>query len=95
MESDSGTGAAGYGYAVVHDGADETAEPLHEAPFDRLEQARGFALGWLAEKRTAVERLAVVRLYRESGRRDTVAIVDPAAADVRSELEGMRSPQDS
>ena len=65
-----------YGYSVIHDGAAETDDALHEAPFDRLEQARRFALDWLADRRTAVQRLAVVRLHRESGRRDTVAIVD-------------------
>lgn len=86
MESEA---ASTYAYSVVHDGADEADDPLHDAPFDRLEQARGFALGWLAERRTAAHRLAVVRLHRESGRRDTVAIVDPSAADVRSELEGL------
>jgi hypothetical protein len=85
-------GSTEYGYEVVHDGAGERADPLHDAPFDRLEQARRFALGWLADRRTAVERLAVVRLHRESGRRDTVAIVDPAAADVRSELDGLSGP---
>ena len=84
--------AEGYGYAVVHDGADETADPLHDAPFDRLEQARGFALAWLAEQRTAMHRLAVVRLHRASGRRDTVAIVDSAAAGVQPELD---RPRDS
>ena len=87
MESETGPT---YAYSVVHDGADEAADPLHDTPFDRLEQARGFALGWLAERRTQAQRLAVVRLHRESGRRDTVAIVDPAAAEVRSELDGLR-----
>jgi hypothetical protein len=90
MQSEAGSdGSAAYGYAVVHDGADEHADPLHEAPFERLEQARGFALDWLAERKAAAERLAVVRLHRETGRRDTVAIVDPASSDVRSELERM------
>jgi hypothetical protein len=84
-------GSAAYGYAVVHDGADEDARPLHDTPFERLEQARGFALDWLAERAAAAERLAVVRLHRASGRRDTVAIVDPAAADVRSELDRKRT----
>jgi hypothetical protein len=87
VESD---GSADYGYTVVHDGGDDDARPLHEAPFDRLEQARGFALDWLAERAAAAQRLAVVRLHRSSGRRDTVAIVDPASADVRSELETKR-----
>ena len=76
---------SGYGYSVVHDGAAETAEPLHEVPFEGLEQARRFALDWLTERRAAVQRLAVVRLHRETGRRDTVAIVDP------SELDGPRA----
>ena len=88
MESD---GSADYGYTVVHDGGDEDARPLHETPFDRLEQARGFALDWLADRAAAAQRLAVVRLHRTSGRRDTGAIVDPASADVRSELESKRS----
>ena len=85
-----GDGAADYGYTVVHDGGDHDATPLHETPFDRLEQARGFALDWLADRAAAAQRLAVVRLHRTSGRRDTVAIVDPASADVRSELESKR-----
>ena len=80
MGSDEGSD---YGYAVLHDGAADTDEALHEAPFDRLEQARRFALDWLAERRTAVQRLAVVRLHRETGRRDTVAIVD---------LDSLRDP---
>src|SRR4051794_23465711 len=84
-------GGAGYGYAVVHDGGEDDARPLHETPFDRLEQARGFAVDWLAEQRAAMQRLAVVRLAPHSGRRDTVAIVDPASADVRSQLERRRS----
>src|SRR5918994_1640981 len=42
---------SGYGYSVVHDGAAETAEPLHEVPFEGLEQARRFALDWLTERR--------------------------------------------
>ena len=74
-----------YGYAVLHDGAADTDEALHEAPFERLEQARRFAIDWLAERRTTMQSLAVVRLHRESGRRDTVAIVDPAELD---ELRG-------
>jgi hypothetical protein len=82
--------SVGYGYVVVHDGPDD-AQPLHETPFERLEQARGFALAWLAERAAAADRLAVVRLHRASGRRDTVAIVDPASADVRSELERKRT----
>jgi hypothetical protein len=88
VESD---GSADYGYTVVHDGGDEDARPLHETPFDRLEQARGFALDWLADRAAAAQRLAVVRLHRTSGRRDTVAIVDPASADVRSELDRKRT----
>jgi hypothetical protein len=82
MEGDEGSQ---YGYAVLHDGAADTDEALHDTPFDGLEQARRFALDWLAERRTSVQRLAVVRLHRESGRRDTVAIVDPAELD---ELRG-------
>ena len=91
MENErSGDGTPRYGYAVVPDGADETHEPLHEEPFERLDDARSFAVGWLAD-RDAAARLAVVRLYLETGRRDTVAIVDPTAADVRSELDRRRS----
>jgi hypothetical protein len=84
-------GSAGYHYAVVHDGGDDDAQPLHDTPFERLEQARGFALDWLAERAAAAQRLAVVRLHRSSGRRDTVAIVDPASAEVRSELDRKRT----
>ena len=76
MQSDAGNGGSAYGYAVVHDGGDDDAQPLHDTPFERLDQARGFALDWLAERAAAVDRLAVVRLHRESGRRDTVAIVE-------------------
>jgi hypothetical protein len=83
--------AASYGYSVVPDGAEEDAQPLHDTPFERLEQARGFALAWLSERAAAAERLAVVRLHRASGRRDTVAIVDPASDDVRSEIERKRT----
>src|SRR5918995_1527253 len=62
---------------------------LHGVPFEGLEQARRFALDWLTERRAAVQRLAVVRLHRETGRRDTVAIVDP------SELDGPRASEAS
>jgi hypothetical protein len=91
MQTEAGGGSQGYGYAVVPDGAADGDEPLHDTPFDQLEQARSFALGWLADRRASVERLAVVRLHAATGRRDTVAIVDPAAADVRSELDRRRS----
>jgi ribose 1,5-bisphosphokinase PhnN len=90
QSEESSGGPAPYGYSVVHDGADEDADPLHEMPFDRLEQARGFALSWLAGAGEA-GRLAVVRLHRGTGRKDTVAIVDPASSDVLAELESLRT----
>jgi hypothetical protein len=91
VESEAGAGGPAYGYSVVHDGGDDDARPLHETPFELLEQARGFALDWLAGREAPEARLAVVRLHRESGRRDTVAIVDPASSDVRSALERRRT----
>lgn len=88
MESDGGTG---YGYAVIRDGADTSDDPLHETPFERLEQAHDFALQWLADAAKGDERLAVVRVYHGERRRmDTVAIIDPAASDVLSEIESVR-----
>ena len=88
MESDGGTG---YGYAVIRDGAETSDEPLHEDPFERLEQAHDFAVEWLADAAKASDRLAVVRVYHGERRRmDTVAIVDPSAADVQTAIENVR-----
>jgi hypothetical protein len=92
VHSEAGAGGEpAYGYSVVHDGGDDDARPLHETPFELLEQARGFALDWLASRDATEARLAVVRLHRETGRRDTVAIVDPASSDVASALERKRA----
>lgn len=81
MASAGGDAGQAYGYAVVHDGVEDDARPLHETPFEHLEEARMFALSWLSERRSQPARLAVVRLHHTSGRRDTVAIVDPASLD--------------